>query len=214
MSKLGFALSILVLPFALLSIQAQPAETKTVAATISGLVTLKGEPARGVTVTLQPQRSDPSNALRAGTDEQGRFRFTGVAAGSYSIFALAPGYIAPGDGGMGRRGRALNVAEGEKVENLEIEIKRGGVIAGRVADSQGRPANEETINLHRLDSRGKPQNFYWLYNMNYEMYRTDDRGVYRLFGLPEGRYLVSVGQERGPGLARIISGRLFCFRFV
>lgn len=71
MSKLGFALSILVLPFALLSIQAQPAETKTVAATISGLVTLKGEPARGVTVTLQPQRSDPSNALRAGTDEQG-----------------------------------------------------------------------------------------------------------------------------------------------
>ena len=47
MSKLSFTLSILVLHCAFHSIQAQPGETKTGTATISGRVTLKGEPARG-----------------------------------------------------------------------------------------------------------------------------------------------------------------------
>ncbi|MGH9936079.1 MAG: hypothetical protein ACREAM_07525, partial [Blastocatellia bacterium] len=32
-----------------------------------------------------------------------------------------------------------------------------------------------------------------------EMYRTDDRGDYRVFGLPEGRYMVSIGHEHKPG---------------
>jgi hypothetical protein len=34
-----------------------------------------------------------ANALRARTDETGRFSFTSVAAGSYSIFAVAPGLV-------------------------------------------------------------------------------------------------------------------------
>ena len=207
MSKLSFTLGVLVLPLALLSIQAQPAETKAGAATVSGRVTLKNEPARGVTVLLQGQSQVSSNMPRAKTDENGRFRFTSVAAGRYSIIALAPGYTSPGDDEMGRR-QTLNVAEGEKVENIEIEIKRGGVIAGRITDSQGRPVIEETVNLSKFDSNGKPQT-YRLYYQNFEMFRTDDRGAYRIFGLPEGRYLVSVGQAQSPGSASIISIRLF-----
>jgi protocatechuate 3,4-dioxygenase beta subunit len=208
MSKLSFVLGILALPLALLSIQAQPAETKAGAAAVSGRVTLKNEPARGVTVMLMAQSQGSSNAPRAKTDEHGRFRFTGVAAGKYSISALAPGYVSPGDGDMGRGGQTLNVAEGEKVESISLEIKRGGVIAGRITDSQGRPVIEETANLHKLDKDGKPQN-YWFYYLNYDMYRTDDRGVYRIFGLPEGRYLVSVGQAQRPGSVNITSSRLF-----
>ncbi len=208
MSKLSFTLGALVLPLTLLSIQAQPAETKAGAATVSGRVTLKNEPARGVTVLLQGQSQGSSNRPRAKTDEHGRFRFTGVVAGRYSIFALAPGYISSRDDDMGRRGQTLNVAEGEKVENVEIEIKRGGVIAGRITDSQGRPVIEETVNLGKFDSNGRPQN-YRLYYQNFEMHRTDDRGAYRIFGLPEGRYLVSVGREQRPGSVSITSSRLF-----
>jgi hypothetical protein len=44
----------------------------------------------------------------------------------------------------------------------------------------------EAIYLHRLDKDGKPQPI--LYQPRQQ---TDDRGVYRLYGLPEGRYLVS-----------------------
>src|SRR5215470_15137839 len=79
------------------SIQAQPRETKLEAATVSGVVTLNGAPARGVTVLLQRQQSDMASSLRARTDEEGRFRFAGVAAGRYSIYTLTPGYTSPDD---------------------------------------------------------------------------------------------------------------------
>ncbi|HKQ72371.1 MAG TPA: carboxypeptidase regulatory-like domain-containing protein [Blastocatellia bacterium] len=210
MPKPGFTLGILVSLLSLcleVSIEAQTRETKPETSTISGLVTLKGEPARGVTVLLQEQRTHATNAPRARTDENGRFRFTGVASGKYSIYALAPGYISPGDSSIWER-RALNVAEGEKIENISLELRRGGVIAGRVTDSRGRPAIEETVTLSRLNKDGMPQNS-WFNNQNYEMYRTDDRGAYRIFGVPEGRYLVSVGREQRPGSIGILSDRVF-----
>ncbi|HEU0184442.1 MAG TPA: carboxypeptidase regulatory-like domain-containing protein [Blastocatellia bacterium] len=179
MTRLSFAISILVLPFTFHSIQAQPGETKTGTATISGLVTLKGEPARAVEVILVTEPRWSANAPRARTDENGRFLFTNVAAGSYEIFAVAPGYVSPPE--------MHSVADGVKVENVDLKIKRGGVIAGRIRDPQGRPVIEEAITLKKLD---KPQS-YSSYSPNDG--RTDDRGVYRIYGLPEGRYLVSVG---------------------
>jgi len=159
-------------------------------------------------VLLQEQQSNQARASRSKSDENGRFRFTGVAAGRYSISALAPGYFSPGSGDNGPGGQTLNVAEGEKIENIRVEIRRGGVIAGRITDSQGRPVVEEMVNLHRLDKVGKPQN-YWFYGFSYDMYRTDDRGAYRIFGVPEGRYMVSVVREQSPGSVGISSSRMF-----
>src|SRR5215470_9840719 len=129
MPKLSFALSILVLHFTFHSIQAQPGETKTGTATVSGLVTLKGEPARGVEVILVTEIRWSANAPRARTDENGRFLFTNIAAGSNSIFAVAPGYVSPVE--------MHSVADGVRLENVALEIKRGGVIAGRIRDSRG-----------------------------------------------------------------------------
>src|SRR5262249_12091826 len=149
MSIPKFTLGILVSLFSLsleVSIHAQSKEAKTETATVSGLVTLKGAPAPGATVLLQESsqgpRFDPTSSPHARTDENGRFRFTGVAAGKYSITALAPGYVSPVDSEMGRRGQILDVAEGEKIENIDLEIKRGGVIDGRIRDSRGSPVAE------------------------------------------------------------------------
>jgi protocatechuate 3,4-dioxygenase beta subunit len=150
LSKFSFALSLLVLHFAFHSIQAQPGETKTGTATISGRVTLKGEPARGVVVILWKSENFrwPANAPRARADENGRFSFTSVAAGNYSISAVAPGYVPPEKTDFG--GRKLSVADGENVENTDLEIKRGGVISGRIIDSQGHPVIEEPVTLKEL----------------------------------------------------------------
>jgi hypothetical protein len=206
MSKLSFALSILILHFTFHSIQAQPGETKTGTATVSGRVTLKGEPARGVMVILDGRNPFPSNTHSARTDENGWFRFTEVAAGRYSVHAFAPGYASTEDTSHSALEKSLNVAEGEKVENIDFEIKRGGVISGRITDSRGRPVIEETITLSKRNRNNQPEN-YSTYMLSNDMYLTDDRGAYRIYGLPEGRYLVSVGFAQTFNVGVITSSR-------
>ncbi|MGH9837346.1 MAG: hypothetical protein ACREEM_01005 [Blastocatellia bacterium] len=187
----------------------KPASAGT--ATVSGRVVLKGEPARGVALALLPQPGGPVNPAsipRAKSDENGRFRFMGVAAGSYSLQTISPGYVGAGDQQFYPRGKTVNIADGETLEDVEIELKRGGAIAGRISDSSGRPLIEERITLNQLDSSGKPQsnNFYM---GNSEMYLTDDRGEYRIFGLPEGRYVVSAGSSTQDGPVSTGGSRIY-----
>jgi hypothetical protein len=202
MSKLklaAFALAILCCSRSDLTAQPQAKETKAGTSTVSGRVTLKDEPMRGVIVTLREQRSlvtpsDMVTAPRGRTDANGMFRITGVAPGRYLVSAAAPAYVSSeGDPRFQQTlGRWLNVGDNETIENIDIELKRGGVITGSVTDSSGRPLVEERVDLMRLDESGKPQYFYL---NNFDMGNTDDRGVYRMYGLPEGRYLLSAGHS-------------------
>jgi len=188
MSRINFALSALILTLGHFSTQAQTPQPDYGTADVSGVVTLKGEPSCGVIVEMVDQREarDRFKWRFAKTDVNGRFHFYRVAARKYWITASAPGHTSPGNDGMGTSGQSLDVAEGAKIENITLEIKRGGVITGRVTDSRGAPAADEELHVHRLNKDG---NLY----ANALGTRTDDRGVYRFYGLSEGRYLVSVG---------------------
>src|SRR5215470_2075551 len=62
----------------------------------------------------------------------------------------------------------------------------------------GRPLIESGVELQVVNEEGKKVDAFHESNtqdlmMNISMFGTDDRGVYRIFGLPAGRYLVSVG---------------------
>ncbi|HKQ91383.1 MAG TPA: carboxypeptidase-like regulatory domain-containing protein [Blastocatellia bacterium] len=197
MPKPRFTISILVLMCWLcldISIQAQTKDAKAGTATISGRVTLNGEPVANVVVALQnPLGSSSSPGIRVKTDGAGQFRFTGVTAGRYVLGALAPGFVSPSDRPQGPQGSLITVSEGENMDGVGIELKRGAAIAGRVTDSRRRAIAEEPVILTKLDEQGRPQ----LFNipMNSYLNITDDRGYYRLFGLPAGRYRVSVGHR-------------------
>jgi hypothetical protein len=106
-----------------------------------------------------------------------------------------------------RRGLPLVVAEGEKLKNVVLKIERGGAIAGKITDAQGKPVIEAEIDLYRLDENGNPQRFYFG-DKYHGVYRTDDRGSYRLYGLPEGGYVFCVGYERQPVTRSVIYPRL------
>lgn len=206
MRKLRIALSIFVLTSAFHLAQAQTAKTAIKTAMISGRVLMKGEPAQGVLVYLHPISPptplSPDAYLRASTDEGGHFRITGVAAGDYFIIPLAPGFIYSGGDEPGLRRKTLKVSEGVNVENIDVELYRGGVISGRVTDLQGRPLAGKYVLLSRFDNGGwsGPNNSY---GPGLEMYETDDRGVYRLYGLPVGRYLVSLGFPPSAGAVAV-----------
>jgi hypothetical protein len=66
-----------------------------------------------------------------------------------------------------------------------VRIARGGVISGRIMDSNGEPAVGSTV-IARLDG---PSSGNALTTFEAE---ADDLGEYRISGLPEGRYAVSL----------------------
>ncbi|MBS1790456.1 MAG: carboxypeptidase regulatory-like domain-containing protein [Acidobacteria bacterium] len=180
-----------VLVFALLTSLAWAQNPKKETATVSGTVTLNGSPMRNVVVSLQVQNQPGSqHPARAKTDGDGRFRFTDVAAGQYLISTQTPGFYFTSDSTQnGLPGRVLNVANGETIENIELRLKRGAVITGQVIDENNQPIAEIPVQLSRVgDQLRLPQNM-----LNFEANKTDDRGIYRLYGLPPGKYQVSVG---------------------
>jgi 5-hydroxyisourate hydrolase-like protein (transthyretin family) len=177
-----------------ISIQAQTKEAKAGKSAISGRVTLNGEPVANVVVALQ-HTSDPTTSygVRVRTDGAGQFRFTGVTAGHYLLGALAPGFVSPSDQYYVPHGVIITVLEDDNMDGFSIELKRGAAIAGRVTDSQRRAIAEEYVVLTMLDEKGRPRRLNS--PMSSYLNITDDRGYYRIFGLPAGRYLVSVGHN-------------------
>jgi protocatechuate 3,4-dioxygenase beta subunit len=178
---------------ALLATNAQLAKPADTAATVSGRVSIGGGPARNVVVVLiGGDRSDPQIVARTRTDAEGLWTLKGIAPGTYSASARAIGFVAVGTGREG--GVEVDVGPNDRVTGVDLEIARGGVVTGRVTNVTGRPIVGERVVLTRLQANGSEGNVVvaGLPGMS-----TDDRGIYRIFGLEPGRYLVSVGRAVG-----------------
>ena len=191
--------------------QSQPQEAKEPTASITGRVTVGGKAAQGVIVTITRTEGGaagtiagilgPKSAAKTTTDEEGGYRFANLAAGRYLINPFAPALVAPSEGWP--PGKTVNVADGEAVEKIDFALTRGGVITGRVIDAQGRPVVGQIVTLTPAEEGDKkPQQFDPLAASPFgkSMYMTDDRGVYRLYGLNAGRYLVSMGAANPAGI--------------
>jgi protocatechuate 3,4-dioxygenase beta subunit len=185
---------------------AAPAQTGA-PATVAGRVTDGEHGAPGITVILvfneQAQRF--RLAARAKTDAEGRFLLTNVAPGRYQILPVAPAHVVAGLGVGYPPGRPLNIVAGEEVKDIDFRIEPGGVITGRVTDADGNPVVAEPVMAVRADENMGPPRF----NFDQRDMMTDDRGVYRLFGLPPGRYRVSVGRADDSGAVSFGRRKLF-----
>ncbi len=181
--------------------QSQTDSEKQRTATVSGRVILNGKPLSGVMVEFLPERR-PGQAgrvepLHAVADEQGSYHITGIPEGSYRVKILPNEYLIVVGSPYPMRQKLINVAEGEKVEQFDLVLKRGGVITGRVSDASGRPIAGQEIKLTLISDNGKRQ--LSSYN-SARVTMTDEQGVYRIFPLPEGRYLVSAGMTPPMGI--------------
>ncbi|HYN24235.1 MAG TPA: carboxypeptidase-like regulatory domain-containing protein [Pyrinomonadaceae bacterium] len=161
--------------------------------TVSGRVTLRGKGVPGIGVALRKSESDQQRpALIGTTDPEGNYRISNVPAGQYRAAPVAPTFVIPETTRFGsHEGKPVILTEGENVVGIDFTLVKAGVITGKVLDAEGRPVVEERLSLLAVDSSNQ--------NVRSAMlnFRTDDRGVYRIFGIPAGRYKVSVGQERG-----------------
>src|SRR5581483_1962016 len=161
--------------------------------TIAGRVTVAGKPAANIPVAVMadPQRTMVNRYIgNSTTDADGHFQITHVPAGRFYVMAVAPVFYNEADNNTYPGGSAVTLADGETVEDLQIALRRGGVITGRITEETGRPLIQEHIILYRVNPQGGRHESY---SRNYTSMQTDDRGVYRIYGLPPGRYLVSAG---------------------
>ena len=170
---------------------ADSSKSSKLAGSISGKVTIKGKGMSGITVGLRrSEMFNPSElAQRAVTDQDGNYKITNIAAGSYQVVPSAPAYVLTD---TNTRARSIIVSEGENVENINFSLLRGGVITGRITDADSRPVIQQQVKLSRVDPPAPMSGPQLVYSLAAPT--TDDRGIYRIYGITPGRYKVSVGQ--------------------
>jgi hypothetical protein len=145
-----------------------------------------GRPLRLVRVTATaPEVTDGRIAM---TDENGAFELPELPAGHYTLSATKTGYITVNFGQRRplRAGRPVEVRDGQRVRDIDFRLPRGSAITGRVVDQDGEPLVRASVRAlryrfvqgeRRIEPGGASE--------------SDDRGIFRIYGLPPGTYFVS-----------------------
>src|SRR6267142_3726298 len=171
---------------------------------ISGRVTIGGKSAAGITVTATLNNSPMDNrtVAKTTTDDDGNYHLAGLAAGRFTITPIAKAFVVAAGDTFKQPGQTVNVAENESITKIDFALVRGGVITGRITDLEGGPIIGEVVNIAAKGDSGDARATSMFPTRKNQ---TDDRGVYRIYGLGPGTYKVSVGQgTSGAGGANIL----------
>ena len=158
-----------------------------------------GLPLRRVSVQAFPTTGSPGAGARtyvARTDDTGAYTIGELPAGVYTVMARRGGYVMQtlGQSGPSSLPRRLTVEDRAKIPNVDFRLQPGGVIAGRVIDDAGEPA--EGVMLQVLQAqRVRGQVRYRPAGGRGGM--SDDLGNFRLYGLAPGEYIVSAEPSNG-----------------
>jgi hypothetical protein len=160
-----------------------------------------GEPLDRARVTLQRMLPPPTGPVATPptpppaippvqTERDGKFSFKDLEAGQYRLRVQRNGY-APQEYGQraaNSTGTVINLAEGQQMKETDFRLIAAAIVTGRVRDTNGEPVPGSQVSLLRTvyNTNGQ-RNLTTVGNAT-----TDDRGEYRIFWVPPGRYLLSV----------------------
>jgi hypothetical protein len=167
---------------------------RTGTAVVSGVVMTDEptpQPLRRAQVTLMG--ADQPIIKNVLTDARGRFTLPELPAGRYSLSASKGGYVRMSYGAKrhDRPGTPINLSDGEKMAGLSMRLPRGGVITGTITDETGLPASGVQVRLLQYRMQLGERTLQATPMANFLGETTDDRGVYRLYGLPAGEYVIA-----------------------
>lgn len=191
--RIGFCFLLIFGVLGAASSQTNPEKT----ASISGKVMLKNKALAGIVVLAYRQNVSRAESYRGTTDQNGSYRISNLPAGSFVIMPLAPWLTFQEE----LKNDSVVVSEGESVEGINFSMVQGGVITGKVSDADGRPIIEAQVAVLPVDSQ--------FIRRRFGLVATDDRGIYRAFGLAPGKYRVSVGQESYLSSGRFVYRKTF-----
>ncbi len=160
------------------------------------VVSAGGEPVTGAIVYLSAigGTSQGRNTL---VDAGGSFKIDGLDDGAFSMGVGAPGFYTEPPASPNDQRQIYHVGD-----SVTFTMIKGGVISGTVTTSTNTPVVNANVRAFRvLDANGQPVQGV---SSPFRERLTDDRGVYRLYGLTPGSYVISAG---GPGRSfGILSG--------
>jgi hypothetical protein len=132
-------------------------------------------------VTVKGSSIEDRSAI---TTDDGHFQFLAVPEGRFTVTAAKPAYLETSYGARkaGGPGTSIALARDERV-NITIRLAFGGVLAGTVRNRANEPVPGVSIDARLVQSGGETLKFAG-------RGQTDDRGMYRIFGLPAGDYVV------------------------
>jgi protocatechuate 3,4-dioxygenase beta subunit len=162
---------------------------------LAGRVTVEGgnTPIAGARVTLFPM-GRPNGPMgmppQAITDQEGRFAFDRLAPGEYRLDVQKTGFAPFSYPNV--RPSPVQVVAGQTVDGVHVQLKRGGVISGKVLDPSGEPFTDARVMAMRRinqSSDGAPPRFIPAPMQGSQ--QTNDLGEFRLSGLAPGEYYVA-----------------------
>jgi Carboxypeptidase regulatory-like domain len=169
---------------------ARPPASPATALIAGSVVTRDGRPVDRAVVTI---RSDALPLGRSAiTDDRGTFAIDGLPPGRMTIATTKPGYLVDSYGATlpGWPGTPVVLDAGQS-RSVTIAMTRGGVITGTIRDERGQPIPDLTVLA--VDARPQiqqPTGPFVIPSVSPAPARTDGHGVYRLFDLYPGEYLI------------------------
>jgi hypothetical protein len=173
--------------------QPPPGDRPTGTGVVRGVVvgSDSGQPLPRAEVRITLNTGGFTTSTTADTD--GRFEFSGLPPGNLQLGGQHPGYSSPG---LDRATPAVTVAvaNGQVVTGVVLRLTRAGAIAGHVTDEFGQPLEGAQIEIFRWETTPRGRLLQQVGQMSSR--DTDDRGAFRVWGLPPGEYLVSARPSR------------------
>jgi len=146
-----------------------------------------GRPVKGANVVVILINETATYSKSTVTDRHGRALLLGVAPGRARVTASHSAFLSSPQAAPGGQVAFSRLEDGQHLE-MSIRLKRAGAIAGYVTNEAGEPMIGLQIEAFRRGyANGKS-----VFTQSGTMDLTDDRGAYRLTGLPPGEYLVGV----------------------
>lgn len=146
-----------------------------------------GEPLKKAQLVLR--KLDACNvSYTAATGESGRFLIPGVEPGRYRLSAERNGYVRQeyGQRRANQPGTMLTLEPGQRRGDIVFYLVPFAVVSGRVVDEDGEPIPHVRLLALRANRESGRRELMPAVSAS-----SDDRGEYRIFGLPPGRYYVS-----------------------
>ena len=151
-------------------------------------------PLAKATLSLRSKTARPQDRPRTvQTDSRGEYTFRDLEAGQYILRATRNGYIPRNYGQKTtssfrreRVGTSLSVGPGRVLDGIDFHLIRAGVVEGRVVDQDNEPLERVQVMLSGYRSLGGERRL-----MPFGRDETDDRGQFRIFGIPPGTYLLA-----------------------